>query len=197
MLPVFAQPQLLAQHESDGGQEQRAKSTRYSISSAGPSTGALMRMKRKERPPMAASTTRRIKFAVFIVQLPSELDASPGRTFPCCSSPLVPFVIYDESSVGRKTAARLLVRPRAPVSLIRACPWACEGNSNSYWSDQAGLYPKGKTGLASSHLTSRSYLSRGRGAQRLNQYFSFARLAYGISRAGFQSYHNTLRLGDD
>jgi hypothetical protein len=38
---------------------------------------------------------------------------------------------------------RLLVRPRAPVSLIHACPWACEVNSNSYWSDQAGLLPRG------------------------------------------------------
>ena len=34
----------------------------------------------------------------------------------------------------------LLVRPRTSVSLIRACPWAWEVNSNSYWSDQAGLY---------------------------------------------------------
>src|SRR6266404_9283048 len=39
---------------------------------------------------------------------------------------------------------RLLVRPRASVSLIRACPWACEVNSNSYWSDQAGLLPRGQ-----------------------------------------------------
>src|SRR5882724_11041179 len=28
---------------------------------------------------------------------------------------------------------RLLVRPRASVNSIRACPWACEVNSNSYW----------------------------------------------------------------
>src|SRR5215471_16802826 len=33
----------------------------------------------------------------------------------------------------------LLVRPRASVSSIRACPWACEVNSNSYWSDMNGL----------------------------------------------------------
>ena len=32
----------------------------------------------------------------------------------------------------------LIERSRAPVSLIRACPWAYEVNSNSYWSDQAG-----------------------------------------------------------
>jgi hypothetical protein len=31
----------------------------------------------------------------------------------------------------------LILKSRAPVSLIRACPWACEENSNSYWSDQA------------------------------------------------------------
>jgi len=31
----------------------------------------------------------------------------------------------------------LLVRPRASVSSIRACPWAWEVNSDSYWSDQA------------------------------------------------------------
>ena len=33
----------------------------------------------------------------------------------------------------------LIERSRAPVSLIRICPWAWEENSNSYWSDQAGL----------------------------------------------------------
>jgi hypothetical protein len=39
----------------------------------------------------------------------------------------------------RSTMQLLLIeRSRAPVSLIRACPWACEVNSNSYWSDQAG-----------------------------------------------------------
>jgi len=27
--------------------------------------------------------------------------------------------------------------------VIRACPWACEENSNSYWSDQAGRKPRG------------------------------------------------------
>jgi hypothetical protein len=37
----------------------------------------------------------------------------------------------------------LIERSRAPVSLIRACPWACEVNSNSYWSDQAGQ-PQGQ-----------------------------------------------------
>jgi hypothetical protein len=37
----------------------------------------------------------------------------------------------------------LIERLRAPVSLIRACPWACEVNSNSYWSDQAGQ-PQGQ-----------------------------------------------------
>ena len=35
----------------------------------------------------------------------------------------------------------LLVRPRTTVSSIRACPWAWEVNSNSYWSDQAGQLP--------------------------------------------------------
>jgi hypothetical protein len=37
----------------------------------------------------------------------------------------------------------LIERSRAPVSLIRACPWAWEVNSNSYWSDQAGQ-PQGQ-----------------------------------------------------
>jgi len=39
---------------------------------------------------------------------------------------------------------RLLGRPRASVSSIRACPWACKVNTNSYWSDQAGLLPRGQ-----------------------------------------------------
>jgi len=39
---------------------------------------------------------------------------------------------------------RLLVRPRACVSSIRTCPWAWEVNSNSYWSDQADLLPRGQ-----------------------------------------------------
>jgi hypothetical protein len=33
----------------------------------------------------------------------------------------------------------LIERSRAPVSLIRIWPWAWEENSNSSWSDQAGL----------------------------------------------------------
>jgi len=37
----------------------------------------------------------------------------------------------------------LIERLRATVSLIRACPWAFEVNSNSYWSDQAGQ-PQGQ-----------------------------------------------------
>jgi hypothetical protein len=37
----------------------------------------------------------------------------------------------------------LVERSRAPVSLIRACPWACEVNSNSDWSNQAGQ-PQGQ-----------------------------------------------------
>ena len=47
----------------------------------------------------------------------------------------------------RSTMQLLLIeRLRAPVSLIRACPWACEINSNSYWSDQAGQ-PQGQDRL--------------------------------------------------
>src|SRR5262249_60028217 len=38
----------------------------------------------------------------------------------------------------------VLVKRRASVSSISACPWACEVNSNSYWSDQAGLLPRGQ-----------------------------------------------------
>jgi hypothetical protein len=38
----------------------------------------------------------------------------------------------------------LIERSRATVSLIRACPWAWEINSNSYWSDQAGLLARGQ-----------------------------------------------------
>jgi hypothetical protein len=65
-------------------------------------------------------------------------------------------LIWCKRAAGaRSSMKRLLVRPRASVSSIRACPWACEVNSNSYWSDQAGLYPEGKIGLASSHLRSR------------------------------------------
>ena len=74
-------------------------------------------------------------------------------------------LIWCKRGAGaRSSMKRLLVRPRASVSLIGTCPWACEVNSNSYWSDQAGLLPEGRTGLASSHLRSRSYLSRERGA---------------------------------
>ena len=43
------------------------------------------------------------------------------------------------------------------VSLIRVLPLgSVEVNSNSYWSDQAGFNPGANTGLASSHVTSRS-----------------------------------------
>lgn len=39
---------------------------------------------------------------------------------------------------------RLLIDwSRASVSVIRACHWACEVNSNNYWNDQVGLYPEG------------------------------------------------------
>jgi hypothetical protein len=42
----------------------------------------------------------------------------------------------------------LTERLRAPVSLIRICPWAWEENSNSYWSDQAGPLLDGGKGPA-------------------------------------------------
>jgi len=54
-------------------------------------------------------------------------------------------LIWCKRAAGaRSSMKRLLVRPRASVSSIRACPWACEVNSNSYWSDQAGLLSRGQ-----------------------------------------------------
>jgi hypothetical protein len=43
-----------------------ANSTRYSISTAAPSTGAAMRMNRKEPPQMAASRIRRRRLVVLM-----------------------------------------------------------------------------------------------------------------------------------
>jgi hypothetical protein len=54
-------------------------------------------------------------------------------------------LIWCKRAAGaRSTMKRLLVNPRASVSSIRTCPWACEVNSNSYWSDQAGFLPRGQ-----------------------------------------------------
>src|SRR5215813_8380061 len=54
-------------------------------------------------------------------------------------------LIWCKRAAGaRSSMKRLLVKPRASVSSISACPWACEVNSNSYWSDQAGLLPRGQ-----------------------------------------------------
>jgi hypothetical protein len=55
-------------------------------------------------------------------------------------------LILDKPEAGARSTMQLLLtkKLRAPVSLIRACPWACEENSNSYWSDQAGLLPRGQ-----------------------------------------------------
>jgi hypothetical protein len=54
-------------------------------------------------------------------------------------------LIWCKRAAGaRSSMKRLLVKPRASVSSIRTCPWACEVNSNSYWSDQAGLKPRGQ-----------------------------------------------------
>src|SRR4029453_18014757 len=55
-----------------------------------------------------------------------------------------PLIWCKRAAGARSSMKRLLVRPRASVSSIRACPWACEVNSNSYWSDQAGLLPRGQ-----------------------------------------------------
>jgi alpha-beta hydrolase superfamily lysophospholipase len=55
-----------------------------------------------------------------------------------------PLIWCKRAAGARSSMKRLLVRPRASVSSIRACPWACEVNSNSYWSDQAGLSPRGQ-----------------------------------------------------
>ena len=53
-------------------------------------------------------------------------------------------ILVKQDAGARSTMQLLLIeRSRAPVSLIRACPWACEVNSNSYWSDQAGR-PQGQ-----------------------------------------------------
>ena len=54
-------------------------------------------------------------------------------------------LILCTTEAGARSTLELLriERSRAPVSLIRACPWACEENSNSYWSDQAGR-PRGQ-----------------------------------------------------
>jgi hypothetical protein len=54
-------------------------------------------------------------------------------------------LILGKPEAGARSTMQLLLieRSRAPVSLIRACPWACEVNSNSYWSDQAGQ-PQGQ-----------------------------------------------------
>jgi hypothetical protein len=55
-------------------------------------------------------------------------------------------VIWCTRAVGARSSLELLPieRLRASVSVIRACPWAWEVNSNSYWSDQAGLLPRGQ-----------------------------------------------------
>jgi hypothetical protein len=54
-------------------------------------------------------------------------------------------LIWCKRAAGARSSMKpLLVRPRASVSSIRACPWAWEVNSNSYWSDQAGLKPRGQ-----------------------------------------------------
>jgi len=54
-------------------------------------------------------------------------------------------LIWGKREAGARSTMQLLLieRLRATVSLIRACPWACEVNSNSYWSDQAGQ-PQGQ-----------------------------------------------------
>ena len=54
-------------------------------------------------------------------------------------------LIWGKRAAGaRSSMKRLLARPRATVSSIRACPWAWEMNSNSYLSDQAGPSPRGQ-----------------------------------------------------
>src|SRR4029077_6901185 len=57
-------------------------------------------------------------------------------------------LIWCKRAAGARSSMKpLLVRPRALVSSIRACPRAGEGNTNSYWSDQAGLLPPGQDRL--------------------------------------------------
>jgi len=48
-------------------------------------------------------------------------------------------LILCKREAGASSTMQLLLieRSRAPVSLIRACPWAWKENSNSYWSNQA------------------------------------------------------------
>ena len=55
-------------------------------------------------------------------------------------------LILGKPEAGAQSTMQLLLteRLRAPVSLIRICPWAWEENSNSYWSGQAGLLPRGQ-----------------------------------------------------
>ena len=55
-------------------------------------------------------------------------------------------LIWCRREAGMRSSMKLLLifGSRATVSLIRACPWACEVNSNSYWSDQVGLSPRGQ-----------------------------------------------------
>lgn len=50
-------------------------------------------------------------------------------------------LILCTTEAGARSSLQLLLteRLRASVSVIRACPWAVEENSNSYRSDQAGL----------------------------------------------------------
>ena len=55
-------------------------------------------------------------------------------------------LIWCKRAAGARSSLELLLtkRSRASVSVIRACPWAWKVNSNSYWSDQAGLLPRGQ-----------------------------------------------------
>jgi hypothetical protein len=62
----------------------------------------------------------------------------PGTCAKACIFFKGTLIVCKREEGARSTMQLLLIeRSRAPVSLIRACPWACEANSNSYWSDQA------------------------------------------------------------
>src|ERR1700730_4888844 len=53
-------------------------------------------------------------------------------------------ILGKAEGCARSTLELLLIDwSGGSVSLIRACPWACELNSNSYWSDQAGRQSDG------------------------------------------------------
>jgi hypothetical protein len=55
-------------------------------------------------------------------------------------------LIWCKRAAGARSSLELLAvrRSKASLRVIRACSSAWEVNSNSYWSDQAGLLPRGQ-----------------------------------------------------